>query len=158
MQGQLGAGFQELVLDREAHRVTGLAQDVGDALVRCSEAFGLLQPRKGLHSRQSPIEIHQRCRVSDHHGIKRLDREMGIPVEEVPAQAFADERVKICRDLLAIRRSGGLLGNRLGNQGFQVDVDAAFDQDANDAERGATQAEWIAVASRLLANRKNAGQ
>ena len=49
--------FEQLLVDAQALRVASLTQDVGDALVRCGQAFGLFQTGEGLHGGEAPIEV-----------------------------------------------------------------------------------------------------
>ena len=77
------------------------------------------------------------------------------PLEQQTAQPFGDEVI----DLFGDRRSA----HRLGGGGFlehcsEVQIQSAFEQNAQHAERGAARAERILGARRPLFDGENAGQ
>ena len=92
------------------------------------------------------------------HGVKSLGVEPGIAIEEVAAQPFADVGVQLALHVGGAELAGRLRLGRDRNHCRQVEVEFALNQDAHDAERGAPQAERVAIAGRLFADRKDAGQ
>src|SRR3546814_2977992 len=84
--------LQQRRVDRGGHVVTGLFQDVADALVGRGQRLGLGQPGEGADGVDAAVEVVQRGRAQLGDGVEVLHRHALVGV--VAAEAVEDEVVE----------------------------------------------------------------
>ncbi|KAG1090456.1 hypothetical protein G6F40_013127 [Rhizopus arrhizus] len=132
----------------------GLAQDVADALVGRGQRLGFRQRSKGADRIQAAVEVVKRGRLQLGHRIEMRGRHALVGV--VALQAVEDEVVQLADVGLHVAR--GQAGVGAGQQRAQVQLEAALDDRAGQAQRIAAQGERVLVAGRLQARGETTGQ
>ena len=105
----------------------GLTQDIARALVGGGEARGLGRRQELEQRLQSTFEIQRYGHAGGAHGLEGLGG--GAAIQAVAAQAFEAEIPELV-ERVGVALAGGLLLQRLVEQRAQVEIELAFDQDA----------------------------